>query len=171
MTIYWVKTDSTDALDALAAVEQALAQGDTGTPPATKQITTDDPDRYLTENIALAHATWPVDPHEIVNSNRLLLAHAINLFQRLVKKLTWWYALPQWQQVSQFHGAAVRVIDVLVERQRLLSIRLNALESTHLPMHVYALEQQIQALRSEQRELRRRVAELEQQLAASRKQQ
>jgi hypothetical protein len=60
------------------------------------------------------------------------------------------------------------VIDVLLDRQRLLGIRIADLERANLPAHVYALEQQIQALRSEQRELRQRIALLEQQLHAGR---
>jgi hypothetical protein len=120
-----------------------------------------EPDPYLTESLSVAHATWAIDQQAIVVSSRPGLAAAINAFQGLFRRLTWWHTLPQWQQATTFHGAIVRVIDVLLDRQRLLGIRIGQLESANTRAHIFALEQQIQALRDEQRELRRRVAELE----------
>lgn len=161
MTIHWIQTQSDDVFDTLDAVERAVAAGETGTPPAGPPIATDQ-DPYLTESLAVAHGSWSVDPAQIVVSSRPGLAGAINRFQRLVRRATWWYTLPQWQQASGFHGAIVRIVDVLLDRQRLLGIRVGQLESANTPAHIFALEQQIQALRDEQRELRRRIAELEQ---------
>jgi hypothetical protein len=165
MATYWVHTTSDDVFEALSAVDQALQSGNQGSAPTSPEIAiAGDADPYLTENVATAHTTWMVDSQAIVQSNRPGLGRAINLFQQIVRRATWWQTLPQWQQVSAFHGALVRVIDVLLDRQRLLGIRISQLESTNMPMHVFALEQQIQALRDEQRTLRRRVAELEQRL-------
>lgn len=168
MSIYWVRNESNSALDAMVAVEQALAAGNTGTAPQQVTPPLAESDTYLNDNIVLAHAIWPVDPHRIIHSNRPVLAIVINLFQKIVRRLTWWYVLPQWLQISEFHGALVRAIDALIERQRLLAIRVSAIESAHTPVHVYALEQQIQALRAEQRELRRQIAELERRIAEHR---
>jgi hypothetical protein len=166
MTIYWIKTESDDVFAALAAVEQALASDNVGQPLSTTAPAASDTDSYLTDNLAAARSAWAVDPHAIVVSSRPGLAPAINLFQQLVRRLTWWQTLPQWQQISSFHGALVRIIDVLLDRQRLLGVRVNQLESLNAPAHLFALEQQIQALRDEQRLLRRQIAELERQLAA-----
>jgi hypothetical protein len=167
MTIYWVNTESNDALDALAAIEHALATGETGTPPAAALPESERRDSYLDDNLAYLHDRWNVDQHAIVTSSRPVLARAVHLFQRAARRATWWHSLPQWQQVSAFHGALVRVVDVLFDRQRLLALRIAELERAHLPAHLYALEQQVQALRAEQRQLRRRIAELEGRLAAS----
>jgi hypothetical protein len=165
MTIYWVNSETTSAADALAAIERALAAGDTGTPPAAARPESERADPFLAENLAYIHSSWAIDPHTIVISSRPVLARGINAFQRIVQRATWWRSQLQWQQVSAFHGALVRLIDVLLDRQRLLRIRIADLERAHVPAHVYALEQQLQALRSEQRELRRRIAELEHKLA------
>lgn len=166
MPTYWIQTSSDDVFEALEAVEQALLSGDQGSAPVLPEpVAAVDTDPYLMENLGVAQAHWMVDQQAIVESQRPGVAPVINLFQRVVRRATWWQALPQWQQVSMFHGALVRIIDVILDRQRLLRIRVSQLESANLPAHIFALEQQIQSLRDEQRELRRRVAELERHLA------
>ncbi len=171
MAIYWVNSDSDDALTLMAAVERALETGDVGTPPAPGAISSAAPasptDAYLRDNLALAHATWSVDPHRIVLSNRPGLAAAINAFQRLVRRATWWHTLPQWLQISEFHGAVVRVLDALSEKERRLDERLRSIEQMRLQAHLFALQQQIAVLRAERAELERRITALEAQSAAS----
>ncbi len=172
MTIYWVNSDSDDALTLMAAVERALEIGDVGTPSApgatSSAVPASSTDAYLRDNLALAHATWSVDPHRIVRSNRPGLAAAINAFQRLVRRATWWYTLPQWLQISEFHGAVVRVLDALSEKEQRLDERLRSIEQMRLQAHLFALQQQIAVLRAERVELERRIAALEAQYAASR---
>jgi hypothetical protein len=164
MTIHWITTESDDVFAALEAVERAVTAGDHGVAPPAPAASGSNAeyDSYLAESLGAAHATWAIDQQAIVVSSRPGLAAAINAFQRLFRRLTWWHTLPQWQQATTFHGAVVRVIDVLLDRQRLLGIRIGQLESANTKAHIFALEQQIQALRDEQRELRRRIAELEQ---------
>lgn len=170
MAVYWVNSDSDDALTLMAAVERALETGDTGAPPAPGASSSAMPaapaDVYLHDNLALARAVWPVDPHRIVLSSRPGLAAAINAFQRLVRRATWWYTLPQWLQISEFHGAVVRVLDALTEKERRLDMRIRDIEQMRLQAHVFALQQQIAVLRAERAELERRIAALEAQLPA-----
>ncbi|MCS6938121.1 MAG: hypothetical protein RMJ55_17320 [Roseiflexaceae bacterium] len=165
MAIYWVNSDSDDALTLMAAVERALKTGDRGTPPAPGASSPAAPaspaDAYLHENLAVARAVWSVDPHRIVQSNRPGLAAAINAFQRLVRRATWWYTLPQWLQISEFHGAVVRVLDALTEKERRLDMRIRDIEQMRLQAHLFALQQQIAVLRAERAELERRIAALE----------
>ncbi|MCS6840965.1 MAG: hypothetical protein RMJ54_16070 [Roseiflexaceae bacterium] len=172
MAIYWVNSDSDDALTLMAAVERALETGDVGTPPAPGASSPATPagstDTYLHDNLALARAIWSVDPHRIVQSNRPGLAAAINAFQRLVRRATWWYTLPQWLQISEFHGAVVRVLDALTEKERRLDMRIRDVEQMRLQAHLFALQQQIAVLRAECAELERRVASLEAQNVALR---
>lgn len=169
MAIYWVNSDSDDALTLMAAVERALETGDTGAPPAPGASSPAAPaspaDAYLHENLAVARAIWSVDPHRIVQSNRPGLAAAINAFQRLVRRATWWYTLPQWLQISEFHGAVVRALDALTEKERRLDMRLRDIEQMRLQAHLFALQQQIAVLRAERAELERRIAALEAQHA------
>jgi hypothetical protein len=172
MTIYWVNVDTQDALTLMVAVERALETGDTGTPPppgvaASPAASVNPTDTYLHDNMAIARAVWSVDPHRIVLSNRPGLAAAINAFQRLVRRATWWYTLPQWLQISEFHGAVVRALDALIEKERRLDIRMRDIEQMRLQAHLFALQQQIAVLRARNAELESRVAALEAQGAPS----
>jgi len=172
MTIYWVNVDTQDALTLMAAVERALETGDTGTPPppgvaASPAASVNPTDTYLHDNMAIARAVWSVDPHRIVLSSRPGLAAAINAFQRLVRRATWWYALPQWLQISEFHGAVVRTLDALIEKERRLDMRVRDIEQMRLQAHLFALQQQIAVLRARNAELESRVAALEAQRAPS----
>ncbi|HMO60205.1 MAG TPA: hypothetical protein PKC19_22865, partial [Roseiflexaceae bacterium] len=162
--IYWIATENDDALATLAAVEQALTSGTTGTPPPALPITQPAPadDGYLAQNLALAEATWAVDPQRIVVSSRPQFGMLINLFQRLVRRLTWWYALPQWLQISEHHGAQVRSLNALANHERQSRARIAALEAELARLH--AIERQVQVLRFEQTELRRRIGLLEEAL-------
>lgn len=170
MTVYWVRSTGSDALGAMAAVEQALAAGDTGEPPAPA-VETDasTPDReqrddYLEDNLELVRSTWPIDPSMIVASQRPGLAAALNAFQRLVRRATWWYSTPQWQQTNQFHGGVVRVIESLLNRQRQDRERIE--ELAMLVGSTRMNDRRIETIRMELKWLRRRIAELEAQLAA-----
>ncbi|MCL6543487.1 MAG: hypothetical protein K6T87_23350, partial [Roseiflexus sp.] len=170
MTIYWVNVDTQDALTLMAAVERALETGDTGTPPlpgvaASPAASVNPTDTYLHDNMAIARAVWSVDPHRIVLSSRPGLAAAINAFQRLVRRATWWYTLPQWLQISEFHGAVVRALDALIEKERRLDMRVRDIEQMRLQAHLFALQQQIAVLRARNAELESRVAALEAQRA------
>lgn len=165
-TILWVRADSDNALDAMAAVERAL-HGDTTAiaPPPGAAGAASEGASYLADNLALARATWALDPQAIVVSNRPYAAWAVNRFQRIVRRATWWYALPQWLQANEFHGAVVRVLDVLSAHQSQLLERIGALESQVHAGQTQMLEHQLYTLRGEHQELLRRVAALEDQLA------
>jgi hypothetical protein len=172
MTVYWVRTENDSALSAMEAVERALREGDTGTPatpahtPAAASAGSGDPavtDPYLTENMAALRTNWSVDPQRIVVSKRPGLAAAINGFQRLARRATWWYDAPQWQQISEFHASVVRVVDWLLAHQRQLSEQLA--NGGVIADRTQALEEEIYLLRMEQFALRNRIAELEARLA------
>jgi hypothetical protein len=165
MTIHWAHTNSENAADALAAVEQALAAPSAApsepgaVDPQLMALVRDDP--YLAENLRALHAGWAVDPHAIVVSSRPGLAWAINRFQQLVRRATWWYALPQWLQISAFHGAVVRTMASLLKEQRRLEQRMDDVAGGHVLVRTALLEQEILALRAELAHLRERLAQLE----------
>jgi hypothetical protein len=165
MTIHWAHTNSENAADALTAVEQALA-GATAPPtepgavdPQLLALVRDDP--YLAESLRALHAGWTVDPHAIVVSNRPGLSWAINRFQRLVRRATWWFALPQWLQISAFNGAVVRTSASLLKEQRRLEQRMDDVAGGHVLLRTALLEQEILSLRAEVARLRERIAALE----------
>jgi hypothetical protein len=166
MTIYWVQTDDNSALGAMEAVARALAANDQGEAPratfaAPQAADVTAGDRYLADSLALLHATWPVDANRIVESQRPYLGWALNRFQHLARKATWWYSVPQWLQVEQFHGATVRTIDSILEHQRMLRERLHRLELALLIDRTEALEERMRALRQEHEQLLARLNELE----------
>jgi hypothetical protein len=172
MTIYWIRADNDNALATMAAVERALnGDQDATTDENVMASMQSDPtagDTYLADNLALARAAWAVDPHRIVASQRPGLAKALNGFQHLVRRATWWYSLPQWLQITEFQGSVVRIVDSLLEHQRRLNERLNrgVIEDACLLGHIRALEDRVRALDDERQALRRRVTDLEQRLAA-----
>lgn len=168
MSIHWVHTNSENVADAMASVERALA-GESDAPAAPASVdpqllalVRDDP--YLAENLRALHEDWAVDPHRIVVSSRPGLAWAINRFQGLVRRATWWYALPQWLQISAFHGAVVRTIASIVKEQSRLEQELYDIAGGHVLARTALLEQQLLTLRAEQEQLKRHIAELEKRL-------
>ena len=171
MSVYWPHTDSENVADAMAAVERALAGEET---PASAAVAGVDPrlmeivghDRYLAENIVIAHQTWGIDQGAIVVSRRPMLGWAINRFQQLVRRATWWYAAPQWEQANAFHGSVVRVLASLIKGQHWLEQRFDDVAGGHVLARTALLEQQILHLREEQRALLTRIDELERQLHA-----
>lgn len=170
MTIVWAHAKSSDVFEALAAVEQALAQSETA--PAA-DVQTEEyfmGDSYLAENVGVMRATWSIDPWRVVAGRAGALGRAFDLGQRVVRRLTWWYALPQWQQISQFNGAVVRSTDAVLARVLRLAVRIYELESAHSEPRLRSVEEQLRAARDEQQLLLRRVAELEEQVEALRAQ-
>ncbi len=170
MTITWVRTDNDSVFSAMEAAEKALVDHPTDTVEADIRVgDKPDPtggDPYLAENFALVHNLWSINPHQIVTSQRPGLGRAINGFQQVVRRATWWYTLPQWLQISEFHGAVVRVMEAMLEHQRRANqqIQQNTIEGAYTLGHVRMLEQQILALQSEQEALLHRIAALEGQL-------
>jgi hypothetical protein len=167
MTIYWVRTEDESALGAIDAVDRAIAAGDIGAAPAViapVALAGANIDDYLAEYLDLVHAAWSVDPNQIMELHRPGLSVAANVFQRLVRRATWWYTLPQWLQANQFHGAVVRLLDSLLNRQRQDRARLVELEA--LAGRVAILERRLDVSRIERAQLRRRIAELESRLAS-----
>ena len=110
-------------------------------------------------------ASWTVDPWRVVAGRAGALGRIFNLSQRVARRLTWWYTLPQWQQISEFNGAVVRSTDAVLARILRLAARIQELESAHSEPRLRAVEEQLRAARDDQQALLRRIAELEMQLA------
>jgi hypothetical protein len=82
-----------------------------------------------------------------------------SLGQRAARRIAWWYALPQWQQISEFQGATVRVTDTLVAHLLDMKAQMNTAANVHS-------EQRLRALEDELRAAQKRIEALEAQLAA-----
>jgi hypothetical protein len=163
MTIYWVRPNGDSVDQALAAVERALAADDRGVAPPAPPVPAGQAESaaYLAENLQLARETWAVDQGRIVYSRLPVLGALFNGAQQLLRRASWWYTQPQWEQASRFHGALLRAAEALVERQRRADERLDAIERVQLLTQIQSLEQQLSDLRRERRELAERVAVLE----------
>ena len=168
MSIVWARAESGNVFDALEAVEQALTQAETAPPVATQPEDLFMGDSYLAENVGVMRETWSVDPWRVVERGAGALGRAFGLGQRAARRLTWWYTLPQWQQISLFNGAVVRSTDAILARVLRLAARIHELESAHSEPRLRAVEEQLRTAREEQQALLRRVAELEAQVAALR---
>jgi hypothetical protein len=168
MTITWVHSESDNVFDALEAVERGLAQAEAAPPAALQHEDLFMDDSYLADNVGVMRANWTVDPWCVVVSRAGALGRLLNLGQRVARRLTWWYTLPQWQQISEFNGAVVRSTDAVLARILRLAARIHELESAHSEPRLRAVEEQLRAARDEHQALLRRIAELEMQLAASR---
>jgi hypothetical protein len=76
-------------------------------------------------------AQWNIDGSAIVQSTRPGLGPWIMRFQRLVRRLSWWYAEPILQQIRAFHRSAAVAIDGLAQNQERLVKRYEDLEADH----------------------------------------
>jgi hypothetical protein len=94
-----------------------------------------------------------------VASSATLPGKVFGLGQRAVRRIAWWYALPQWQQISEFQGATVRVTDTLVAHLLDMKAQMNTAANVHS-------EQRLRALEDELRAAQKRIEALEAQLAA-----
>ena len=75
-------------------------------------------DHDAERNVELLIAQWDIDGQEIIHSNRPTLGPAIIAFQKIVRRLSWWFLNPIIDQVSQFNRTAARVIHSLYRQQR-----------------------------------------------------
>ncbi len=76
-------------------------------------------------------AQWNIDGSAIVQSTRPGLGPWIIRFQRLVRRLSWWYAEPILQQIRAFHRSAAVAVDGLAQNQERLVRRYEDLEADH----------------------------------------
>ena len=165
MTIIWSRTNSKDVAASIGAVERALAEAEREQRAAENDLLGD---AYLTEQIAALRREWSVDTTTTLPGGAGALGRLMGAGRSLVRRATWWYQLPQWQQVNQFHGASVRVIDSLLAglsqlRQRILlleadSVKLKSLEEqlsiayerqNHLLEELHRLQSELAALKSQ----------------------
>lgn len=99
------------------------------------------------ERIAQLKRQWNVDLSVTVHSTRPVLGPGIIRFQRLVRKATWWYLEPIFQQVRAFQRNAAQVVDRLARDQK------------ELLLHDEGLERELATLRSRVEILEARLKE------------
>jgi hypothetical protein len=161
MSIVWFHTESNNVHE---VVEQAAHALHAANDPQI-EATSPDPlalhDPYLAEQVQRMHAEWSVDPWRIVAHSATLPGRVFSLGQRVARRLTWWYTLPQWQQISEFQGATVRVTDTLVAHLLDMKAQMNTVADVHSEQRLRALEDQLRAAQ-------KRIEELEAQLATQR---
>ncbi len=156
MAIIWIEPKQRTVFEAIEAIEQAVDHQQQLS--RLDQRFMDDP--YLAENVGQVQATWALDTGRVVESGGRF-GRAFTLGQRAMHKLTWWYKLPQFQQIQEFHGAAVRSIDAMITHLYHLTSRVQSLEAMHSEQRLRSIESQLKAMRDEQVKLRQRIAELE----------
>jgi hypothetical protein len=165
MSITWFRTEHNDVFEVVEAAAQTMAEAQGKPSAATRHAPPPLHDAYLAENVRLLHETWSVDPWRVSDSGVSLAGRVVNLVQRAIRRLTWWHSLPQWQQVSEFHGAAVRVTDTLLARLAELKAQVAAIEQRYGEQRLQAFERQLADARQERQELLKRISMLEAQIA------
>ena len=156
MTIIWTRTDANDAALTIEAVGRALAEAERRDGQGSTDGAMGDP--YLAEQVAALRAQWPVDTAAVLPSGAGALGWAVGAARSLARRATWWYQLPQWQQVHQFHGTSVRVIDSLLASLALLRQRILLLEEQGAK--IKSLEEQLSIAYERQRHLLEAVERL-----------
>lgn len=146
MSIVWVSIPNhnvaaviSHAAAALQAASDPAAAAELGDPPDPLALL----DPYLAEQVAVMHREWDVNPWAISAPADSVFGWLFGVGQRAVRKLTWWYAMPQYRQISEFHGATVRVTDTLLTHLLDLKARLNMLASAPSAAHLQAVEAQL----------------------------
>lgn len=167
MSVVWVQTDSHDVFEVTEVGRRAMNPAEDAPAPATPAAQVVLGDSYLTENVQCMHESWSVDPWRVSASHVPGLGRVFMAGQQAVRKLTWWYTLPQWQQVSEFHGAVVRTTDTMLARLAEVIAKIHALEAVRSEQRLQTLEEQLRDARKEHQALLRRITELEQQVTAS----
>lgn len=92
-----------------------------------------------------------IDSDAIIHSTRATLGPWIIRFQRLVRRLTWWFTEPILQQIRGFQRHAAQAIVSLARDQEALRSRLDELQA----------DDRLAALEKELADLRARIASLE----------
>ncbi|WP_322816899.1 hypothetical protein [Chloroflexus sp.] len=166
MSIYWIRFQGDSAAEAMKAVADALYQGEHGVAPdagygektmSEPEVTTSG-EGYLQSNLQTLYTSWSIDPlrAEPPADQRLISRLRVHV-QHLIRRATRWYFFAPWLQANEFHGAVVRIIEVLLARQQQFQQQIN---DYHYRLH--AAEQQIHLLRNELAITRQHLMELKQ---------
>lgn len=166
MTIIWSRTNSKNAAASIEAVERALADA-----RKLNDLSAEDllGDPYLKEQVQSLRNEWAIDMAATHPGGDGALGKLVSTFRSLVRRATWWYQLPQWQQVHQFHGTSVRVVDSLLGgmglmRQRILLLEEKAVKLKSLEEQLGIAYERQRVLMEEVSRLRNEVQELKQQI-------
>lgn len=156
MTIIWTRTNANDAALTIDAVQRAIAAAERDDAKGAAAAFMGDP--YLAEQVAALRAQWPVDTAATLPGGPGALGRVVGGFRSLARRATWWYQLPQWQQVHQFHSTSVRVVDSLLASLALLRQRILLLEEQGAKIR--SLEEQLSIAYERQRHLLEEVERL-----------
>lgn len=156
MAIIWARTGANDAAMTIGAVQRALAESERSDGASAPDAFMGDP--YLGEQVAALRAQWPVDTAAVLPGGPGALGRAVGAARALTRRATWWYQLPQWQQVHQFHSTSVRVLDSLLASLALLRQRVLLLEEQ--AAKIKSLEEQLGIAYERQRHLLEEVERL-----------
>ena len=163
MTIIWSRTGSGSAADSIRAVSEALAEAER----QQARAPIGDPfmgDTYLAEQVMALRQDWPVDVMGTLPASPGLGGRLFGAGQRLLRRATWWYMLPQWEQVNAFHGLSVRVIDSLLAGLSELRQRILLLEAGNVKLKT--LEEQLGIAYERQVQMLEQIARLSAELEA-----
>ena len=68
--------------------------------------------------IGLLSSQWDINGRAIIHSTRPVLSRPIIVFQRVIRRLTWWYLEPLLQQIRDFHLQVAKSVSYVFRRQQ-----------------------------------------------------
>ena len=123
VNIFSVSSDQHDVESLLANVEDAVRQWEEGRAPSLDLSIMLGEAEQVGLQANLLRGQWNVDSSAVIQSTRPGLGPWIIRFQRLVRRLTWWYPEPIIQQVRDFHRTVATTTHGLAKNQETLLTR------------------------------------------------
>jgi hypothetical protein len=128
MNIFSVSSNQQDVQVLLDDVAEALRQWEAGEAPGLDLSIMLGETGKVSQQANRLKGGWNVDGSAIIQSTRPGLGPWIIRFQRLVRRLTWWYVEPILQQIRSFQRDTALTADGLAQNQEHLLARYEALQ-------------------------------------------
>lgn len=129
MSIFIVDGGTRDVEGVMEDVAGALRSWEGGERSALDLSAVTGDDGRLSERARRLKLQWNVDGHAIIHSMRPGLGVWIVRFQRVVRRMTWWFLEPILEQIRLFQRNAARTIDGLARSQEATAARVAELEA------------------------------------------
>jgi len=121
LNLFSVYSQPPDVESLMRQVEQKLQQWENGKDLGPLRLTAlpfGRNDADAEQMIGLLSSQWDVNSRAIIHSTRPVLSRPIIVFQRVVRRLTWWYLEPLLQQIRDFHLHVAKSVSHIFRRQQ-----------------------------------------------------
>jgi len=141
MSIFTVQASAHDVEAVMDAVGNALHEWEGGGALPLALSLVQSQNERLTDKARQLGLQWNLDSNAIIHSTRPRLGPWIIRFQRIVRRLTWWFTEPILLQIRMFQMNAAQLMNGLAQNQEAMLAR--TLELQTLNQRVEALERKL----------------------------